>query len=155
MTNPRNINTILAPALVAAFGLSVQPAVAQKLPEAQVPAAVTAHFKKTWPQAADVKWELKGTQYEVDFETGLLGQDHEAWYDGSGKLLKHEEEVSAADLPAAVNATIQREFAGSRVDDVDRITIDDASSYIVELKGTQKWKVVFDANGAVKEKRAD
>ncbi|MDX9749608.1 MAG: PepSY-like domain-containing protein [Flavobacteriales bacterium] len=141
---------------IAALGIATA-ATAQKLPPTQVPAPVQAAFSKAFPNAMDVEWKLSGTQYKVEFETGLFFTDHEAWYDAAGKMLRHEEELSPGDLPAAVTAAINAEFPGYRVDDTERITLDGAVSYVVELKmkGYQEWKAAFDANGKLIEKRAD
>jgi hypothetical protein len=114
-------------------------------------------FTKDFPNAMDVEWKLSGTQYKVEFETGLFFVDHEVWYDASGRMLRHEEEISASDLPAAVVTAINTEFPGYRVDDVERITMDGAVSYVVELKmkGYQEWKAAFDPQGKLIDKRPD
>jgi len=136
--------------------ITASPLMAQDLTPAQVPAAVMASFNKEFPKAMDVEWDLKGTQYKVEFETGLLGTDHEAWYDANGKQLKHKEEISVSDLPAAVSAAIARDFDGYRTDDVERITQDGTTSYTLELKKlNEEWEVAYDAKGMQLEKRQD
>lgn len=130
---------------------------AQKLTHDQVPAAVHTAFSKAFPEAIGVKWKMEGTQYQGDFETGLLRTDHEVWYDATGRLLRHEEDITASDLPAAVSAAIASEFPGYRVDDVERITMNGAVSYVAELKlkGQQEWKVAYDAAGKQLQKQID
>src|SRR5690606_36294548 len=97
---------------------------AQKLAPAQLPAPVLGAFNKNHPKAMDVEWKLRGTQYKVEFETGLLFRDHEVWYDADGKELRHEEEISASDLPEEVAKAIAADFPGFRTDDVERITME-------------------------------
>src|SRR5690606_36298227 len=110
-------------------------------------------FQKTFPNAIDVEWERKDPQYKVEFETGVLEHDNEAWYDASGKLLRHEEEIPASGLPAAVLAAIQKDFPGFVTDDGKKVTMGGAVSDIVKLKAhKQKLKVVFDQSGKVLEK---
>lgn len=152
----KNIPTIACALAIAALGL-VHTANAQKLPATQVPAPVQAAFTKAFPNAMDVEWKLSGVQYKVEFETGLFFTDHEAWYDAAGKLIRHEEEVSSSDLPAAVTSAIASEFPGYRIDDTERITLGNEVSYVVELKmkGYQEWKVAYDANGKQLQKQAD
>lgn len=148
--------SILSAAFAAAALLTGTAANAQDLTPAQVPAPVVAAFNTAFPKAMDVEWDLKGTQYNVEFETGLFRNDHEAWYDATGTLLRHEEELSASDLPEAVTATIAKEFAGFRTDDVTRIEADGATTYIVELQnGPTEWKVAYDNNGKQLQKQAD
>jgi hypothetical protein len=153
MKTIRHITCALA---IAAMGIATA-ATAQKLPPTQVPAPVMQAFTKDFPNAMDVEWKLSGTQYKVEFETGLFFVDHEVWYDASGRMLRHEEEISASDLPAAVVTAINTEFPGYRVDDVERITMDGAVSYVVELKmkGYQEWKAAFDPQGKLIDKRPD
>ena len=130
---------------------------AQNLLPEQVPAPVKTAFDKAFTLPMDVEWSQKGTQYKVEFETGLFFTDHEVWYDATGKVLRHEEEISASDLPAAVSAAIKSEFPGHRVDDTERITVDGVPSYVVELKikGQPDWKVAYDANGKQLQKKQD
>lgn len=139
------------------IALSAGTARAQKLAPAQLPAPVQAAFSKAFPKAMDVEWKMKGTQYKVEFETGLLFRDHEIWYDADGKELRHEEEISASDLPGAVAKAIAADFPGYRTDDVERITVEGAASYVVELKqaGQPEWKVAYDATGKQLQKAMD
>lgn len=132
-------------------------AAAQKLQAAQVPPAIAEAFTKAFPNAMDVEWKAAGTQYKVEFETGLFFTDHEVWYDASGKLLRHEEEVSGSDLPVAVTNSIKAEFPGYGVDDVERITLEGVVSYTVELKqkGQPEWKVAYDPTGKQLQKMMD
>ena len=129
---------------------------AQHLTPAQVPAAITTAFNQTFPKAMDIEWKQKGEQYKVEWETGLFRNDHEAWYDAAGKLLRHEEEAAASDLPEAVKAAIAKEFPGYRSDDVKRIEAEGATTWIVELQnGPEEWKVAYDAAGKQLQKQAD
>lgn len=143
-------------AVVATAVLFSNTTSAQEIPSTQVPAPVLAAFNKEFSSAMDVEWKLKGTQYKVEFETGILFTDHEAWYDASGKLILHEEEISTSDLPAAVQASIAKEFPAHRMDDAERITSDGTVSYRLELKSTDaKWEVAYDSNGKLLAKKAD
>lgn len=139
-------------ALLLTVGASAQVHQAQ-----QVPTVVTTAFGKAFPGAMDVEWRVKGTQYKVEFETGLFFTDHEAWYSADGILLRHEEEVSKSDLPEPIVSAVGTEFPGYRVDDVERITVGGVVSYVVELKmkGQPEWKVAYDATGKQLEKRQD
>ena len=154
-TQPLFRNAFL-PVLTGAALLFGTAATAQEIPQTQVPAPVLTAFNAAFPKAMDVEWDLKGTQYNVEFETGLFRNDHEVWYDATGKQLRHEEEVAGSDLPEAVKATIAKEFAGFSTDDVKRIEADGATTYIVELQnGPTEWKVAYDAAGKQLQKQAD
>ncbi|HMU13827.1 MAG TPA: PepSY-like domain-containing protein [Flavobacteriales bacterium] len=148
------MKTLLSLAVAALTSTSLH---AQHLTPAQVPAPVSTAFAQAFPKAMDVEWKQKGEQYKVEFETGLLFTDHEVWYDATGKMLRHEEEISSSDLPAAVNSAIAKEFAGYRVDDTERVTADGVATYVVELKmsGQPEWKVAYGADGKQLQKQAD
>ncbi|KQR91060.1 hypothetical protein ASG01_14315 [Chryseobacterium sp. Leaf180] len=144
---------VLACSIVA---LSFSQLSAQDIQSDNVPAAVRSSFQKMFPKASDAEWEMKGNLYEVDFETGALGDDHTAYFSKDGRLMKHEEEIANSNLPKTVSASISKSFAGYSVDDAKKITEGKKVTYRTELKnGTQEWKVAFDAQGRVLEKRMD
>jgi hypothetical protein len=129
---------------------------AQDVPQSQVPSLVLNSFQQAFPKASDVDWEMDGDKYKVDFEIGLKGVDHEVWYDQGGKLLKHTEEISKADLPEAVRAKIEADYGSYRIDDVRKITEGSGSIYSLEAKkGNEEWKITFDSAGKELSKIAD
>jgi len=131
-------------------------ATAQDLPQSQVPSSVVNSFQESFPTAFDVEWELDGENYKVEFETGILGKDHDAWYDKTGRLIRHKEEISKDELPQKVLARINSDFSGYRIDDVKKIAEGNTTTYTLELKSaTQEWKVAFDSEGNVLRKVAD
>lgn len=139
-----------------AFTCFANTAFGQDIPQSQVPSVIVNNFQQTFPKVFDVEWELKGDNYKVEFETGLLGTDHEAWYDKVGKLVRHKEEISKNDLPQKVLAKISSDFSGYRTDDIEKITEGDKVIYKLELKSfTEEWKVAFDSEGNVINKVAD
>lgn len=144
--------------LLSAFivALSTIAVLAQDIPQSQVPAVVINSFQQKFPKANDIDWELKGDLYEVEFETGLLGTDHEAWFQSTGKLIKHKEEISKTDLPEKVTEKIKGDFPGYRIDDVKKITENQKVTYTLEVKNkSEEWKIAIDAQGTVLDKVAD
>jgi len=129
---------------------------AQDIPQSQVPAVVINSFQQKFPKAADMDWELKGDLYEVEFETGLLGTDHEAWFNKTGKMIKHKEDISKRDLSKTVTAKLNQDFPGYRIDDVKKVTEGQKVTYTLEAKkGLDEWKIAIDAQGKVLSKIAD
>lgn len=144
--------------LIGSFALLLvtNMALGQDIPQNQVPSLVVNNFQQAFPKALDVEWELKGELYKVEFEIGLFGTDHEAWYDKTGKLMKHKEEISRKDLPKNVIAKINKDFSGYKVDDVKKIMEGGKITYTLELKTfTQEWKAAFDTEGNILSKIAD
>lgn len=128
---------------------------AQKIPQSQVPSLVINQFSKTFPKASDIEWKIKDDKYKVEFETGW-SKDHEAWFDQSGKLLAHQEEISKRAIPQAVQHTIKKDYHGYRIDDVKKITSGSVIQYQIELKSlTQEWKLRFDENGNLLQQNPD
>lgn len=141
---------------ISILGLSLTNISAQDIHQNEVPSIILNNFQKTFPKASDIDWEIKGNLYEVEFETGFLGDDHKVLYSRDGKLVRHEEEISKSGLPKTVLASIKRSFNGYRTDDIKKITEGGKVMYNVELKNySQEWKIVFDAQGRILQKRED
>lgn len=141
---------------ISILGLSLTNISAQDIHQNEVPSIILNNFQKTFPKASDIDWEIKGNLYEVEFETGFVGDDHKVLYSRDGKLVRHEEEISKSNLPKAVLASIKKSFNGYRTDDIKKITEGGKVIYNVELKNySQEWKVVFDAQGKILQKRED
>lgn len=127
---------------------------AQQVAQGNVPSIVLNTFLTSYPKATDVEWKLKGSVYRVEFEIGKT--DHEAWYDGSGKLLKHKEEIKIAELPAAVSNTVKKDFPGYTPDDADKIEEDGKVFYVIELDGVQNDRILHvTPEGKVLENKID
>jgi hypothetical protein len=119
----------------------------QDINSSEVPPAVASSFEKEFPKARDVQWELKGEEYNVEFEIGFF-TDYEAWFDNTGKLIRVEQEISDGDLPQAVIDVIKSQYAGYRVDDAEKITENGRVSYKVEIeKKEDERKLVFSEDG--------
>lgn len=139
-----------------ALFLSAGSAFSQDILQSQVPSLALNNFQQSFPKASNVEWELKGDLYKVEFEIGLLGVDHSAWYDKTGKMIKHKEEISSTDLPKSITAAINKDFKGFRISDVKKISEGNNVSYTLELKSfTQEWKMAYDSEGKLLQKIAD
>lgn len=120
---------------------------AQDVPESQVPSVILNTFKKEFPKASDIEWELEGELYNVDFEIGYF-TDYEAWFDASGKLIRYSEEISKKDLPKAVKNSVKSQFKGYRIDDVEKFTENNVETYRIEIeKGNDERYILFSKDG--------
>lgn len=127
---------------------------AQDISQAQVPSVVLNAFKKEFPKASDIEWELKGDAYKVDFEIGFT--DHTLTLDNTGKILKHKQDIKQGDLPQAAASAIAKDFAGFKVSDISKTTAEGNSTFKLDLKkGTEEWEIVFDEAGKILSKKAD
>jgi len=142
--------TILLSALIFAFG----GAVAQNLSPEQVPSVVANGLRVAYPKVADLEWKLKDDLYHADFEIGK--DDYDVWLDATGKIVKRKYEIASTHLPTAVQATLKKEYAAYRIDDVEKIEVNGTSTYTVELKKVkEEIDLVFSEDGKVLERKAD
>lgn len=122
----------------------------QKLHKSQVPSVIINNFYQQFPKAMDVEWKLEKSEYVVDFETGIRFYDHTIWYDKTGKILRHKEEIPSSQLPAAVSKTLKDEFKGYYTSDITRYTNGKKITYSVEMKKlSEEWKVNIDSEGKI------
>lgn len=129
---------------------------AQEVPQSQIPSVIVNQFNSKFSKATDAEWEIQGTTYNVEFETGW-NIDHEIWYTSEGKILKHKEDISVSELPKAVHNRINTDFKGYSIDDLQRITEGNKVVYKMELNSLlqQDWDVVISSEGIVLSKMAD
>ncbi len=125
---------------------------AQK-PKEETPAAAKAAFAAKYPTAEKVKWGVeKPGEFEVEFTLNKIATS--ALYDAAGKLLETEGEMKESQLPQAVKATISKDFAGYKLDEIE-ISTDAKGSVTYEMeavKGKNKLEISFDENGKLLSK---
>lgn len=137
---------ILVMMTVLTFGIC-NVAMAQKIRKSEVPSVILNQFNVQFPKATDIKWKVDGELHKVEFELSW-GKDHDVWYNASGTMVKHKEELQKSDLPEIIRKQIAQEFSGYKIDDVDRVTEGKTVVYIVEVeKRDHELKVVYDQNG--------
>lgn len=133
--------------LMVGFFLGTGIIFAQDIPESQVPSVIVNKFKAEFPKAKDVEWELKGEEYNVEFEIGWFS-DYEAWFSTSGQLLRYKQEISRRDLPIAIKDAIKNQYSGYHIDDVEKIVENGKEIYKVEIeKGNDDRNLLFSADG--------
>ncbi len=138
------------------LALTTTGAIAQDIPQSQVPAVVVNSFQQKFPKAKKVEWEVKGNVYEVEFETGLFRTDQEAWFQPNGKVLRYKTEINKKELPKSVLDRVKRDFPGYRIEDAKKINAEQKVSYAFEVKnGKEEWKLVLDPQGNVLTKVRD
>lgn len=121
---------------------------AQDLKESEVPAGLLEAFKKEHPNVRGVEWERDGAYYKVEFKRD--SRDHEIWYDEKGQFFRSKEDITAAELPETVVASIKKSYPQFRTDDIEKWTEGRATTYKVELKSsTGDRNVIFDKSGQV------
>ena len=122
---------------------------AQRLPAAQVPAAVRATFQASFPTVKTTTWEKEGPDYEAGFTRN--GKTMSAVITAAGVLRETETNLAVRELPAAVRATLARDYQAYRVNEAATITRADGTTvYEAEVaKGGKARDVLFGADGRV------
>ncbi|MEI6276024.1 MAG: PepSY-like domain-containing protein [Prolixibacteraceae bacterium] len=125
---------------------------AQK-PKEEIPAAAKSGFSAKFPAAQKVKWSIeKPGEFEVEFTLNKVEQS--CLIDAKGNLVESEIEIRENELPQAVKTTINKDFSGFKLDEIEKAT--DAKgvvSFEMEAaKGKDKWELSFDPNGKLLSK---
>ena len=126
-------------ALLGVFGF----ANAQKVTDAELPAAVKAMFKSTSPTATGVKWEKEDGNYEGHYKSG--GTEMTTVIDPSGKLVQTEVAISGSALPKAAINYLAKNQPGKKI--VEAAKIKDASGKISYEAEVDKKDYTFDEKG--------
>ncbi len=112
----------------------------------EIPAAVKESLLSSFPDAAEIDWELKGEDYEADFDINKMA--YSALFNASGNLLKHKQDIPESELPDAVRAAINADYAAYRLDEIEKLEEGQTTLYQVELdNNTKDEKLVYSADG--------
>lgn len=122
---------------------------AQKLAASQVYTAAKTAFKAKFPSVTNPTWEKEDKAYEASFK--LNGKSMSALITPAGELLETETELSPAELPAAVRATLARDYKDYKVREAATIVKANGKTvYEAEVaKGGKKQDVLFTADGKI------
>ena len=126
---------------------------AQKISVDKVPAAVTSAFKTKFPTVTKATWEMEGkTEYEVNFLLG--GVKASANFDNTGKWLETETELNISALPAAIQSTLKKDFAGFKINEATKIeSVKHGNCYEAEIeKGEETFDILFTVDGKILSK---
>ena len=121
----------------------------------KIPAAAKTGFAAKFPAAQKAKWSVeKPGEFEVEFS--LNGVPTSVLVDPKGNLLETETEIKEGELPQAVKATIAKDFAGYKLDEIEKAT-DGKGVTTFEMeaaKGKEKLEISFDSTGKLLAKKA-
>ena len=139
----------LVTAGLALFAFGAQ---AQMLKAAQVPAVVKATFKTQYPTVTSNTWEKEHGNYEAGFT--LKGATMSALINPAGELVEKETDMASTKLPAAVRATLARDYKAYKVTEAATIvSAAGVTTYEAELsKAGKKHDVLFNADGTLAKK---
>jgi hypothetical protein len=128
------------------------------------PEKTRTYFEKKYPKAAKVTWSRKNRadynssnpdsiDYQVTYN--MDNMEYTSWYDYNGNYIMTTEKVDNANLPPAVNKTINKQFPGYTVGEIQKEDYKGQASYEIDLdKGSDKLKVNISPAGKVLKKHS-
>ncbi len=140
--------------VVGLFGIPA-PAQEKKITAKEVPAAVIAAFKNSYPKAtirgyAQEKEDGK-VFYEIESREGTTQRD--VLYNADGTVAEVEESISASELPADAQKAIKQKYPRAVITLAEKTTAGDTVGYEVSLRdGRKRIAMEFDSSGKVKTK---
>lgn len=123
---------------------------AQKIAAEQVPSVVTTAFHAKFPTATKVTWEMEN---KMEYESKFMLNEAEvsANFDLAGKWIETETEIKSSALPASVQTTIKKEYAGYKIKQASNVeNAMHGNGYEVEIQmGEESMDVLFSVEGKV------
>ncbi len=127
---------------------------------ADVPDSVRISFEKKYPKVDRVEWvryepiesdelDMDDQYYYVRYNTS--GADYTSWYNNRGEWVKTSTKIAGnSKLPDAVNQTINTQYPGFTIVEIDKENDKNMDMYEIELKkGEAKVKVKILPDGTV------
>ena len=124
---------------------------AQKVKEADVPAAVKTEFKSLYADVKEVAWEKEKSNYEADFKQGKT--EMSVTIDATGKLLETETTIASSSLPKAATDYLTKNLPGKTIKEAS--SIKDASGKITYEAEVDGIDYTFDDKGNFVKKEKD
>jgi len=84
----------------------------------------------------------------------LNGEEVSANFEKNGKWLETETEINVSALPAEVQSTLKKDFAGFKVEEASKIeSVKNGNCYEAEIeKGEESFDILFSTDGKVLSK---
>ena len=118
-------------------------AMAQKINAAKLPIVIKQAFEKAYPMALKTIWDKEGKDFEASFKNGK--ESLSVVFDAKGTIIETEKTITAADLPAAVQAAMK----GKKIKEAAEIIAHGKVYYEAEAGGKD---YLFDAQGKTVKK---
>jgi hypothetical protein len=139
---------ICATMLCAVVGIAGE----KKITKKELPGEVLSAFQKAYPKATIKglsKEEENGkTYYEIESLDGKTARDIS--YLADGKVAEIEEAVATSALPAAVKATVGKEYPKGKIVKSEKTTRESTVEYEIHVTvGKDKHELVVDPSGKV------
>jgi len=129
--------------LLVAFGLVSIAVNAQKVKQADVPAAVKTTFTKTYPSTKVEGWVKENGNYEAEFDYNK--KEMSVLIDPDGNITETETEIAVSELSKTITDYCEKNYAGKKIKEAAKIV--DAKGIVTYEAEINKTDVLFDLNG--------
>src|SRR5579872_6531160 len=120
-------------------------AMAQRLKDSEVPAAVKTALMKRYPSATGVGWEKEKGNYEANWG-GKSKEDHSVMFTPDGTFVEMVDAMPVSGLPAGVATYVKAHYPGAKITEAGKVTdAQGRTRYEAEVKGKD---LLFDEKGA-------
>ena len=140
-------NLFMVIAIAAIFSLNACNHTCEKVPE-----KVKTAFSEKFPDAQKVNWEQEEeNEWEAEFK--MDDKEYSANFTSDGIWKETEYEIEKSDLPKVVMTTLETEFAGYNIDEVEISEIPEGKFYEVEIvNDDDEIEVTLTPDGRIVEK---
>jgi hypothetical protein len=116
------------------------------------PENVKKEFSIKYTSAQSVKWDSEEkNEWEAEFK--LNGRKMSACFDDAAKWINSETEITEKELPAAIIATLNKDFQGYKKGLIEIFESPEVKGFELTLKnGESSLEVIFDDSGKVFKK---
>ncbi len=120
--------------------------------EANVPQKIKTTFAQKFPTAQKVKWDKENeTEWEAEFK--MNGEEYSANFNSDGTWKETEHEIEISDVPTTVKQTLDSEFAGYDIEEVEISETVDGKVYEFALEKDEiDMEVAISSDGTVVKK---
>lgn len=120
----------------------------QEISSSKVPSVVLNAVSEQYPAKDNIEWKKLGALYEADIDLND-SMDVTVQVNEEGQVMMQKQDITTAELPAAILSAVQAQYAGYTVDEVEKLTKGSTVYYQMELEasGKKDKKIVFTADG--------
>ena len=138
-------NVLIASLAVPALLLA---SCSDRIRQSKVPSVVQNTLMQQFTAANSIDWEKEKQNYEAEFIKDSV--EYKAIINPAGTLVKYKQDISSAELPAAVMQTLQTQYKDYVIDELEKIGEGDQVYYQVEMeKGAEEVHLVIAPDGAI------
>lgn len=110
------------------------------------PDAILGKFQTEYPDAKDTNWQSYEGNYMVEFD--MNGMEMDITFGPDANILKTEQQIDPANLPANILAFVAAEHPGKTIEEAEEWHANGEVRYEVELSGGG-GELVFNGSGQV------